>query len=89
MSTRINRFSALKAKTWLDHGGGFSPRARAPGHVSAAGRRSGCSSAEPYPLACQSPFSGWERRRQASVFLFSRSSISRYCCTSRTLHWMA
>ena len=41
MSTRINRFSALKAKTWLDHGGGFSPRARAPGHVSAAGRALG------------------------------------------------
>ncbi len=47
--------------------------------------RSGCSSAEPYPLACRYGLSERDRSRQAGSFC-SRSSTARYCLTRGRPH---
>ena len=71
----------------LRHGGGVR-LAEAPSHVSAANGRSGCSSAEPYPLVCRYGLSATHCSRQAPPFS-SSSSIAKYCLTSAKLHFTA
>jgi hypothetical protein len=48
--TEVYRF---RAKTWQDDMAGVSAGGRPPAMFRQQDERSGCSSAEPYPLACQ------------------------------------
>jgi hypothetical protein len=69
------------------HSGGLR-FAEAPSHVSAADERSGCSSAEPYPLACWYGLSVRDCSRQAWA-VFRRSSMARYSLTKGSPQSMA
>lgn len=64
---------------------GASLEGRLPAMFRQQGERSGCSSAEPYPLACQYRLSGKDCSRQAWSF-FSRSSMARYSFTRGKPH---
>jgi hypothetical protein len=80
------RFNALKPK----HGRGETQRGaslfgRPPAMLRQQDERSGCSSAEPYPLACRYGLSVRQSPRQAGSFL-SKSSMARYSLTRRRPH---
>ena len=82
----ITKVYRIEAKTWpLGDTAGASAGRKPPAMFRQQDERSGCSSAEPYPLACQCRLSAWDCCRQAWSF-FRRSSIARYSFTRGTPH---
>ncbi len=80
----------IVAKTWqgkcmLRCMAGGSLKERLPAMFRQQAKRSGCSSAEPYPLACYGPLSA-DRGQDQARFFSSRSSMARYSWTRPRLH---
>jgi hypothetical protein len=82
----ITKVYRIEAKTWpVGDTAGASAARKPPAMFRQQDERSGCSSAEPYPLACQCRLSARDCSRQARCFS-RRSSIARYSFTRGKPH---